>query len=179
MRGDSLSIHRTWRAKGAQTERDRAGLPMKGVILRINLPTDGSDTDGQDHRIMTGHIQGSSPYHCGLTFHPMNFFRTIAAFLRNPEYRELLLTTSAVICFGSASYHYIEGWSWLDSIYFSIITLTTIGYGDIAPKTDAGKVFTIFYIIIGIGIILNFINTLYIHYRSSRSKSKGHRHDHD
>ena len=102
----------------------------------------------------------------------MHFFHTILQFLRIPEYRELLFTTMLVLGFGSVVYRYLEGWNWLDSIYFSVITLTTIGYGDIAPKTDAGKLFTIFYILIGLGIILSFINTVYEHYNDSRVKQR-------
>jgi voltage-gated potassium channel Kch len=98
----------------------------------------------------------------------MFVFRTILSFLRDKEYRELLVTTFFVILVGSTIYHYLENWSWVDAIYFSVVTLTTIGFGDFAPKTDGGKIFTIFYIIIGIGIILSFINTLYEHYRDMR-----------
>lgn len=98
----------------------------------------------------------------------MFVFRTILSFLRDKEYRELLFTTLLVILGGSMTYHYLENWSWVDSIYFSVVTLTTVGFGDFAPKTDGGKIFTIFYIIIGIGIILSFINTLYEHYRDMR-----------
>jgi voltage-gated potassium channel Kch len=98
----------------------------------------------------------------------MFVFRTILSFLRDKEYRELLVTTFFVILVGSTVYHYLENWSWLDAIYFSVVTLTTVGFGDFAPKTDGGKIFTIFYIIIGIGIILSFINTLYEHYRDMR-----------
>ena len=53
---------------------------------------------------------------------------------------------------------------YIDCLYFSVITLTTIGYGDIAPETTGGKIFTMFYIVVGIGIILSFINTIYKHY---------------
>tara|TARA_B110000971_G_scaffold45555_1_gene45568 strand:+ start:235 stop:534 length:300 start_codon:yes stop_codon:yes gene_type:complete len=98
----------------------------------------------------------------------MFVFRTILSFLRDEEYRELLVTTFFVILVGSTIYHYLENWSWVDAIYFSVVTLTTVGFGDFAPKTDGGKIFTIFYIIIGIGIILSFINTLYEHYRDMR-----------
>ena len=65
-------------------------------------------------------------------------------------------------------YHYLEGWSYIDSLYFSVVTLTTVGYGDFTPQTDAGKLFTVFYIIIGIGIIFAFVNTVFNHYFDNR-----------
>jgi hypothetical protein len=98
----------------------------------------------------------------------MFFLKTILSFLRDKEYRQLLLLTLALLLCGMFVYHWLEGWSYLDSIYFSVITLTTIGYGDFSPKTDAGKWFTMFYIIIGVGIILAFINTLYEHYNHTK-----------
>ena len=49
-----------------------------------------------------------------------------------------------LLLFGGATiYHYIEGWRFLDALYFTSYTLTTVGYGDITPKTDIGKIFTI------------------------------------
>lgn len=102
----------------------------------------------------------------------MFLIKTLLSFIKDKEYRSLLTTTLFVVGFGSVVYHNIEGWTWIDSIYFSVITLTTIGYGDYSPQTDEGKLFTIFYIIIGIGIILTFINTVYEHYRSSIEESK-------
>ncbi|MBP7821344.1 MAG: two pore domain potassium channel family protein [Saprospiraceae bacterium] len=100
----------------------------------------------------------------------MIFLHTIISFIKDKEYRDLLLTTFLVIFIGSAVYHYLEEWSWIDSVYFCVITLATVGYGDFAPQTDAGKIFTIFYIIIGVGIILTFINTVYNHYSSVKEK---------
>jgi hypothetical protein len=65
-----------------------------------------------------------------------------------------ILILTVILGIGTTFYHYEEGWSLIDSFYFSTITLTTIGYGDLAPKTDVGKLFTAFYAIFGIGILL-------------------------
>lgn len=64
------------------------------------------------------------------------------------------------IGFGTLFYHYVEGLSWIDAVYFCIITLTTVGYGDISPQTDIGKLFTAGYVLLGIGIIGGFANIL-------------------
>jgi hypothetical protein len=62
-----------------------------------------------------------------------------------------------ILLIGTFCYHRLEGWGWLDSFYFSSISLTTVGYGDLAPKTDPGKIFTIIYIFSGVGVILVFL----------------------
>ncbi len=95
-------------------------------------------------------------------------FKTLIEFLRDREYRNLIFTTLLVLLLGTLAYRILEGWPWLDCIYFCVITLSTVGYGDFAPVTPAGKAFTILYIIIGIGIILTFINTLYHHFSQNR-----------
>ena len=46
------------------------------------------------------------------------------------------------------------------SAYVSVVTLTTIGYGDLVPTTDLGKVFTMLYSLTGIGVIATFITAL-------------------
>ena len=102
----------------------------------------------------------------------MFFFKTIISFLQDDEYRDLLITTVVIILVGTITYHYVEGWSVIDSLYFSVVTLTTIGYGDFSPKTDTGKIFTIIYIVVGIGMILSFVNTIQHHYTYMRSREK-------
>lgn len=102
----------------------------------------------------------------------MYFFDNLLSFLKDREYQRLLRVTVVILIIGTTVYHYVEGWSWLDSFYFSIITLTTIGYGDFSPQTTLGKLFTILYILIGIGIILGFIDTVYKHYKTKPPRSK-------
>ena len=84
----------------------------------------------------------------------------IRAFIREPAFRSLLVAAAIVLLVGTVFYHYVEGWSWVDSLYFCTITLTTIGYGDFAPTTEAGRLFTIAYVLVGIGIITTFISAM-------------------
>lgn len=100
----------------------------------------------------------------------MYLFKIIISFLRDKEYRNLLSITVVIISIGTVFYHYIEEWSWIDAAYFSVITLTNIGFGDYSPATDLGKLFTIGYVISGVGVILGFINAVYHHYKFQNKK---------
>jgi len=61
---------------------------------------------------------------------------------------------------GSLVYHVLEGWSYLEALYFSFTTLTTIGFGDYLPSSRVSKVFSIFYIIVGLGNCASIIALL-------------------
>lgn len=79
---------------------------------------------------------------------------------KDPATRGLAYLALTVLLVGTVFYRFVEGLRWLDALYFSLITLTTIGYGDFSPETDLGKIFTIFYVLIGLGILANFINVV-------------------
>ena len=59
---------------------------------------------------------------------------------------------------GTVVYHFLEGWSWVDSFYFCTVAVTTVGFGDIAPTSDAAKLFTVAYIVTGIAIVGTFLD---------------------
>jgi voltage-gated potassium channel len=59
-----------------------------------------------------------------------------------------------VISFGTIGYSIIERWNPFDSLYMTIITLTTVGYGEVHPLSKAGKFFTIILILSGVGAML-------------------------
>lgn len=91
------------------------------------------------------------------------FFRAIWRGMKDPEFRALFTLVVILLATGTWFYARVEGWSALDAFYFSVVTLTTIGYGDFSPTTPVSKIFTIFYILIGIGLLLGFVNTVTKH----------------
>ena len=66
----------------------------------------------------------------------------------------------AVMVIGTIGYMLLEQWDLIDSLYMTVITLTTVGYGDFSPETTAGKVFTIVYVLIGLGILVSFLGAV-------------------
>lgn len=83
--------------------------------------------------------------------------------ITSPDFLGLFLSAILLLLVGTAYYHQVESWSWVDSLYFSASTLTTVGFGDFVPATDAGKLFTVFYMLIGIGILLALATTFARH----------------
>ncbi len=74
--------------------------------------------------------------------------------------RPILMYAAIVIGIGAALYHWLEGWNWLDSVYFVVITLTTVGYGDFHPTQPVTKLITIFYGLNGIVLILMLFDAI-------------------
>ena len=64
----------------------------------------------------------------------------------------LSLAILFVVVVGSAGYHFIEGWDWLDSLFMTSITITTVGYGEVHPLDVPGRVFTIFLLLTSAGV---------------------------
>jgi len=100
------------------------------------------------------------------------FVRAIARGLRDPEFQTLAVGVGVILAIGTVFYSAVEGWGVLDSLYFCVTTLTTIGFGDPSPATALGKIFTIVYVIIGIGIIASFITMVATYERRERQEKR-------
>ena len=95
--------------------------------------------------------------------------------------RIVLMAVLATIAFGTVAFHLLEGWSILDSLYVTVQTLTTVGFGDITPRTGLGRVFATGFMMIGVGVVLYALTStvqsivhseLFARYGHSRKMSK-------
>lgn len=64
-----------------------------------------------------------------------------------------LILITVYLSIGAMYFSMERGWNAVDCVYFSVLTLTTIGYGDLTPKSDGQKIFTIFYVLVGFCIL--------------------------
>lgn len=69
------------------------------------------------------------------------------------QFRLAVIALAALICLGTVGYHVLMGWSVLDSLYMTVITLGTVGYREVGPLDAPGKVFTISLIVFGVTIV--------------------------
>ena len=90
-------------------------------------------------------------------------FKPMRAMAATPEGKVLLVSAFTTMAVGTAVYTMLEGWSPLDALYFSVVTLATVGFGDYTPTTDLAKMFTIGYILVGVGILAGFVSEITKH----------------
>ena len=95
--------------------------------------------------------------------------------------RLILLAVFAALALGTVAFHLLEGWSILDSLYVTVQTVTTVGFGDLTPRTPLGRAFATIFMMLGVGIVLYALTStvqsivhseLVARYRHSRKMSK-------
>lgn len=64
----------------------------------------------------------------------------------------LVFTLVLIIAGGTVFFRWAEGWSWLDAYFFTVVTLSTVGYGNLVPMTAIGKIGTTVFILLGLGV---------------------------
>jgi len=73
--------------------------------------------------------------------------------------RYALYALAVAIALGTLGFHLFEGWSLLESLYVTIQTVTTVGYGDVPPATPAGRVFASLFMVIGVGTVAYILSS--------------------
>lgn len=95
----------------------------------------------------------------------LELLRAIWTLRRDAGFVVLGLLAVLLIMGGTVFYTVIEDLRPLDAAYFSVTTLTTVGFGDVTPTTDAGKVFAMMFVLLGVGILLAFVTAFATHVR--------------
>jgi len=90
----------------------------------------------------------------------LRFARAFLVGLQDAEFRALLLTLLGLLISGTLFYREAEGWSILDALYFCVMTLVTVGAGELHPSTPLSKIFTMLYVVIGVGVFVSFLMKL-------------------
>jgi voltage-gated potassium channel len=86
--------------------------------------------------------------------------RAVAGVWRDPETKALPFVAAALVLTGTIFYWRFEDWTIIEALYFSVVTLTTVGYGDLHPTSAGTEIFTIFYILTGIGVFVALLASI-------------------
>lgn len=84
----------------------------------------------------------------------LRLLRAIARSWGDPHFKGGLVLCVLMLVSGTVFYSSVEGWHWIDALYFCAATLSTVGYGDLTPHTQIGKLFTVIYIFVGVGVFV-------------------------
>ncbi|MCP4037557.1 MAG: hypothetical protein GY733_11515 [bacterium] len=77
-----------------------------------------------------------------------------------PEFLRAIAYLFALTVFGACGFVLLEGMDWAEAIYVSVVTISTVGYGDIVPVTPAGRFFTALLITMGVGAALYLVSVI-------------------
>jgi voltage-gated potassium channel len=79
---------------------------------------------------------------------------------RKSHFTFSMILTASLVLIGTGGYMTIEGWPFDDAIYMTIITLATVGYGEVHQVSGGGRIFTIFLIVAGVGYFMYVVGLL-------------------
>jgi voltage-gated potassium channel len=96
--------------------------------------------------------------------------RALVGVWRDPETKALPVVAGALVLTGTLFYWRFEDWSFIESLYFCVVTLTTVGYGDLSPTTTGTQIFTIVYILTGFGVLVALLTAVAQQYMQNKSE---------
>lgn len=77
---------------------------------------------------------------------------------------------TSLLAIGTIVFHRLENWTWIESFYFTVATLATVGYGDLHPTSDGSRLFAAFFILFGVSIGITSITYIGSRYLARREE---------
>lgn len=100
---------------------------------------------------------------------------TVYGLRKDEEFRALMALLLMLLVGGALFYREVEGWSVLDAIYFCVMTMSTVGYGDLVPTSPLSKIFTIVFTVLSIGVFAAAVSKV-VQLILERRKTRSHVH---
>ncbi|MBJ6371580.1 potassium channel family protein [Sedimentitalea arenosa] len=82
----------------------------------------------------------------------------------------VVISLVGVLTLGTVFFRIVEGWSWLDSYFFTVVTVSTVGYGSLVPATALGKIGTTVFIFVGLGVFAVAIQQFALYHMRKREE---------
>ena len=79
--------------------------------------------------------------------------------LRASHFSTILWFLLLLVLAGTIGYMVVEGWGFLDALFMTVTTLTTVGYGEVHPLSKVGQIYTIVLILVGVGLLIYILTS--------------------
>ncbi|MHA6261975.1 potassium channel family protein [Arenibacterium sp. CAU 1754] len=90
--------------------------------------------------------------------------------MRQFKAHTVIISLMGIVFGGTVFFRLVEGWSWLDSYFFTVVTISTVGYGSLVPATALGKIGTTAFIFVGLGIFAVAIQQFALYHMQKREE---------
>lgn len=88
----------------------------------------------------------------------------------NFKLHTIIISLGGIVASGTVFFHFVEGWSWLESYFFTVITISTVGYGKLVPVTPLGMIGTTVFIFVGLGVFVVAIQQFALYHMKKREE---------
>lgn len=86
--------------------------------------------------------------------------KAVFAAFRSTQVQALILICTLIALAEAAVFTHLEDWRFLDAFYFSVVSMATVGYGDFVPTTALGKIASLAFLLVGVGVFVLTVSSI-------------------